>query len=36
MAVAYHRYEVALLMSLINFVTLRFVRRWKPGSQEQE
>lgn len=34
MAVAYHRYEVALLMSLINFVTLRFVRRWKPESRD--
>jgi len=29
MAVAYQRYEVALLMSLINFVTLRYVQRWK-------
>jgi putative Mg2+ transporter-C (MgtC) family protein len=29
MAVAYQRYEVALLMSIINFVTLRFVQRWK-------
>jgi len=29
MAVAYQRYEVALLMSLINFVTLHFVQRWK-------
>ena len=29
MAVAYQRYEVAMLMSLINFFTLHFVRRWK-------
>ena len=35
MAVAYQRYEVALLMSMINFVTLRFVQRWKQhGNQD--
>ena len=34
MAVAYQRYEVALLMSLINFITLRFVQRWKQGNAE--
>jgi len=35
MAVAYQRYEVALLMSIINFVTLRFVQRWKQhGTQD--
>ncbi|MDX1499587.1 MAG: MgtC/SapB family protein [Woeseiaceae bacterium] len=28
-AVAFHRYEVALVMALINFVTLRFVRELK-------
>ncbi len=28
-AVAYHRYEVAVLMSLISFVTLRYVRHFK-------
>lgn len=34
LAVAYQRYEVALLMSLINFITLRFVRRWKPDNRQ--
>jgi putative Mg2+ transporter-C (MgtC) family protein len=34
MAVAYQRYEVAMLMSLINFMTLRFVRRWKQQDGE--
>jgi len=29
MAVALHRYEVALVMSAINFVTLRYVQRFK-------
>lgn len=29
MAVAFHRYEVALVMSAINFVTLRYVQRFK-------
>ena len=34
MAVAYQRYEVALLMSIINFVTLRLVQRWKQHGNE--
>lgn len=34
MAVAYQRYEVALLMSIINFVTLRFVQRWKQDIKQ--
>lgn len=29
MAVAFGRYEVALVMALINFVTLRYVQRFK-------
>jgi len=28
-AVAYHRYEIALVLSLINFLTLKFVTRFK-------
>ena len=31
-AVAFDRYEIALLLSAINFVTLRFVRRLKPAD----
>ena len=34
MAVAFGRYEVALLMSAINFVTLRYVRRFKFDSDD--
>ncbi|MFU8821826.1 MAG: hypothetical protein ACNA8G_09765 [Gammaproteobacteria bacterium] len=34
MAVAYQRYEVALLMSIINFVALRFVQRWKQHGHQ--
>lgn len=29
MAVAFSRYEIAILMSVINFITLRYVRRLK-------
>ncbi len=36
MAVAFGRYEVALVMSLINFITLRYVRRLKTDSDELE
>jgi putative Mg2+ transporter-C (MgtC) family protein len=39
MAVAFGRYEIALLMSLINFVTLRFVDHLKPegdGKQAED
>ena len=32
MAVAFGRYEIALVMSVINFVTLRYVRRLKPDE----
>ncbi len=31
-AVAFGRYEIALLLSLINVVTLRFVRQFKSGE----
>ena len=31
-AVAFARYEIALLLSLINVVTLRFVREFKTGN----
>jgi len=34
LAVAYQRYEIALLMSLINFVTLRFVQRLKADAKQ--
>ena len=34
LAVAYQRYEVAFLMSLINFVTLRFVQRLKADAKQ--
>ena len=30
-AVAFSRYEIALLMAIINFVTLRYVKRIKPS-----
>jgi putative Mg2+ transporter-C (MgtC) family protein len=32
MAVAFDRYEIAIVMSLINFVLLRYVRRLKTGD----
>lgn len=32
MAVAFHRYEVALLLTAVNFVTLRYVKRLKPDD----
>jgi putative Mg2+ transporter-C (MgtC) family protein len=35
MAVAFHRYEIALVMSTVNFVTLRYVQRFK-GQVEDE
>ena len=34
MAVAFGRFEIAIFMSLINFVTLRYVRRFKDDSGE--
>ena len=38
MAVAFSRYEIALVMALINFVTLRYVRHLKqnPGGRGDE
>ena len=33
MAVAFHRYEIAALMSLINFVTLRYVAYFKTDDE---
>jgi putative Mg2+ transporter-C (MgtC) family protein len=34
-AVAFDRYEIALLMTLISFVTLRYVRRFKSHDEEE-
>jgi putative Mg2+ transporter-C (MgtC) family protein len=34
MAVAFSRYEVALVMALINFVTLRYVQRFKQDDTD--
>ena len=34
-AVAFGRYEIAVLMSVINFLTLRYVRELKPDSNQQ-
>lgn len=34
MAVAFSRYEIAIVMALINFVTLRYVRRLKEDDDE--
>lgn len=31
-AVAFHRYEIAVVLSLLNFLTLQFVTRLKPGE----
>lgn len=33
-AAAFGRYEIAILLSLINFVTLRFVRQFKTDTDE--
>jgi len=35
-AVAFHRYEVAILMSVINFLTLRFVRQFKVPEDDKD
>jgi len=35
-AVAYNRYEIAILMSIISFVTLRFVRQFKSVVDEDK
>jgi putative Mg2+ transporter-C (MgtC) family protein len=35
MAVAFDRYEIALLMSVINFLTLRYVRQLKVPEDEK-
>lgn len=34
-AVAFHRYEIAILLALINIVTLRFVRQFKKDPNEE-
>ncbi|NNC77016.1 MAG: MgtC/SapB family protein [Woeseiaceae bacterium] len=34
-AVAFHRYEIAILLALINVITLRFVRRFKENPEEE-
>lgn len=34
-AVAFHRYEIAILLALINIVTLRFVRHFKENPDEE-
>ena len=36
MAVAFNRYEIAILMSLISYLTLRIVRKVKPALQTDE
>lgn len=33
-AVAFHRYEIAILLALVNVVTLRFVRQFKEDPNE--
>ncbi|HYQ71527.1 MAG TPA: MgtC/SapB family protein, partial [Gammaproteobacteria bacterium] len=33
-AVAYHRYEIAVVLSLINFLTLKFVTRLKDTAED--
>lgn len=35
-AVAFGRYEIAMLLSLINFLTLRFVRQFKIDDDDKE
>lgn len=34
-AVAFHRYEIAILLAVINVVTLRFVRHFKEDPNEE-
>jgi len=34
-AVAFHRYEIAILLALINVLTLRFVRHFKENPDEE-
>ena len=34
-AVAFHRYEVAILLALINIITLRFVRQFKENPDKE-
>jgi putative Mg2+ transporter-C (MgtC) family protein len=36
MAVAFHRYEIALVMSTVNFVTLRYVQRFKDQVEDEK
>ena len=35
-AVAFHRYEVAALLSSINFLTLRYIKQFKSNKQKSE
>ncbi|MDX1481024.1 MAG: MgtC/SapB family protein [Woeseiaceae bacterium] len=35
MAVAFNRYEIAIIMSLLNFLTLRYVRQLKKQHEEE-
>lgn len=35
-AVAYNRFEIAILLSLINFITFRVVQRLKPHARQAE
>lgn len=35
-AVAFHRYEVAALLSTINFLTLRYIKQFKSNKQKSE
>lgn len=34
MAVAYQRLEVAIVLSVLTFVTLHFLNRFKPGQHD--
>jgi len=32
MSVAFQRYEIAIVLSVINFITLRFIKQFKPSE----
>lgn len=34
-AIAFHRYEIAIVLSLINFLTLQFITRFKHNPENQ-
>jgi putative Mg2+ transporter-C (MgtC) family protein len=36
MAVAFERYEIAFVMSLINFLTLRYVKRFTDSDGDRQ